>query len=158
LNGTLVRPGERFSLNGRLGRRTPAKGYLPAPVINGGRLVKGYGGGVSQVSTTTFNAAFFAGVRIEQHTPHSFYISRYPEGREATVSWPDVDQVWTNDTGFGILIRAQISGNDLTVTFLGTKVWDVEAVKDPGATWCNQGRSSTPARAVCPSHPRLAST
>ena len=131
LNGTLVRPGERFSLNGTLGPRTPAKGYQQAPVIYAGRLVKGYGGGVSQVSTTTFNAAFFAGVRIERHTPHSFYISRYPEGREATVSWPDVDQVWTNDTGFAILIKAQVKGNDLTVAFLGTKVWDVEAVKGP---------------------------
>jgi len=131
LNGTLIRPGAQFSLNGRLGPRTPAKGYQQAPVINGGRLEKDYGGGVSQVSTTTFNAAFFAGVRIERHTPHAFYISRYPEGREATVSWPDVDQVWTNDTGFGILIKAQVSANDVTVAFFGTKVWDVEAVKGP---------------------------
>jgi len=131
LNGTLVRPGGQFSLNGTLGQRTPAKGYQQAPVINAGRLVKDYGGGVSQVSTTTFNAAFFSGVRIERYTPHSFYISRYPEGREATVSWPDVDQKWTNDTGFGILIRAFVSGDDLTVTFYGTKTWDIEAVKGP---------------------------
>ncbi|MEO6143069.1 MAG: VanW family protein [Dermatophilaceae bacterium] len=131
LNDTLVRPGGQFSLNATLGQRTPAKGYQQAPVINAGRLVKDYGGGVSQVSTTTFNAAFFSGVRIEQYTPHSFYISRYPEGREATVSWPDVDQKWTNDTGFGILIKAFVSGNDLTVTFFGTKTWDVEAVKGP---------------------------
>jgi len=131
LDGTLIRPGEQFSLNGRLGPRTPAKGYQQAPVINAGRLVKGYGGGVSQVSTTIFNAAFFAGVRIERHTPHSFYISRYPEGREATVSWPDVDQVWTNDTGFGIFIDAHVSANDITVSFFGTKVWDIEAVKGP---------------------------
>jgi len=131
LNGTLVRPGAQFSLNGTLGPRTPSKGYQQAPVINGGRLVTDYGGGVSQVSTTTFNAAFFAGVKIEKYTPHSFYISRYPEGREATVSWPDVDQLWTNDTGFGILIKAYVSGSDLTVTFLGTKTWDIESVKGP---------------------------
>ena len=131
LNGTLVRPGGQFSLNGALGQRTPDKGYQQAPVINAGRLVKDYGGGVSQVSTTTFNAAFFSGVRIERYTPHSFYISRYPEGREATVSWPDVDQKWTNDTGFGILIKALVSGNDLTVTFFGTKTFDIEAVKGP---------------------------
>ena len=131
LDGTLVRPGDQFSLNGRLGPRTPAKGYQQAPVIYAGRLEKAYGGGVSQVSTTTFNAAFFSGVRIDRHTPHSFYISRYPEGREATVSWPDVDQLWTNDTGFAILIHAYVSGNDLTVTFFGTKTWDIEAVKGP---------------------------
>jgi len=131
LNGTLVRPGAQFSLNATLGRRTAAKGYQRAPVIFAGRLVKAYGGGVSQVSTTTFNAAFFAGVRIDRYTPHSFYISRYPEGREATVSWPDVDQRWTNDTGHDILIKASVSGSNITVTFLGTKVWDIEAVKGP---------------------------
>ncbi|MHB1473010.1 MAG: VanW family protein [Dermatophilaceae bacterium] len=131
LNGMIVRPGAGFSLNGILGERTPAKGYLQAPVIYAGRLEKAYGGGVSQVSTTLFNAVFFSGVRIEQHTPHSFYISRYPEGREATVSWPDVDQLWTNDSGFGILISSYLKGNDLTVTFFGTKTWDIEAVKGP---------------------------
>ena len=131
LNGTFVAPGEQFSLNATLGQRTAAKGYSQAPVIVNGRLVKDYGGGVSQVSTTTFNAAFFSGVRIDQYLPHSFYISRYPEGREATVSWPDVDQKWTNDTGYGILIQAYLSGNAITVRFHGTKVWDVEAVKGP---------------------------
>jgi vancomycin resistance protein YoaR len=131
LDGTLVKPGETFSLNGVLGQRTGAKGYQKAPVINGGRLETDYGGGVSQVSTTLFNAAFFAGVRIEQHTPHSFYISRYPEGREATVSWPDVDNRWTNDSGNAILIRSYVSGNEVTVTFYGTRVWDIEAVKGP---------------------------
>jgi vancomycin resistance protein YoaR len=131
LNGTLIRPGGQFSLNATLGQRTPAKGYMKAPVIYGGRLVSDYGGGVSQVSTTTYNAAFFAGVRIDQHLAHSFYISRYPEGREATVSWPDVDQKWTNDTGSGILIQASVRGSDLAVTLWGTRKWDIEAVKGP---------------------------
>jgi vancomycin resistance protein YoaR len=131
LNGTLVRPGGQFSLNATLGQRTAAKGYLKAPVIYGGRLVSDYGGGVSQVSTTTYNAAFFAGVRIDQILAHSFYIARYPEGREATVSWPDVDQKWTNDTGSGILIQASVTGSDLSVTLWGTKRWDIESVKGP---------------------------
>ena len=131
LNGTYVGPGQQFSLNATLGQRTPAKGYKSAPVIVEGRLTKDYGGGVSQVSTTTFNAAFFAGVKIDKYLPHSFYISRYPEGREATVSWPDVDQKWTNDTGAGILIQAGVKGNAITVTFHGTKVWDIESVKGP---------------------------
>jgi vancomycin resistance protein YoaR len=131
LNGTLVRPGAQFSLNAALGERTPAKGYQKAPVIYAGRLITDYGGGVSQVSTTTFNAAFFAGVRIDQHTPHSFYIARYPEGREVTVSWPNVDQKWTNDTGSGILVQSSVKGDNLTVTLWGTKAWDIEAVKGP---------------------------
>ena len=131
LNGAYVAPGETFSLNQRLGQRTAAKGYNSAPVINNGRLTTDYGGGISQLSTTLFNAVFFSGAKIEEHHPHSFYISRYPEGREATISWPDVDNRFTNDTGNGILIQAYVSDSSVTVTFHGTKVWDVEASKGP---------------------------
>ncbi|HYN28963.1 MAG TPA: VanW family protein [Dermatophilaceae bacterium] len=129
LDGTYVGPGETFSLNEVLGERTPAKGYREAPVINGGRLVKDYGGGVSQVSTTTFNAAFFAGMRFLTYKPHSFYISRYPEGREATVSWPAVDQKWVNTTRGGVLIKATATDRAITVSMYGTKTFDVTATK-----------------------------
>jgi len=131
LNGTYVAPGKGFSLNAVLGQRTAAKGYNSAPVIVNGRLTRDYGGGISQLSTTLFNAIFFSGARIEEHHPHSFYISRYPEGREATISWPGVDNRFTNDTGNGILIQAGVSGNSVTVTFHGTKVWDIAASKGP---------------------------
>jgi vancomycin resistance protein YoaR len=131
LNGTVIRPGGQFSLNATLGQRTAAKGYQKAPVIYSGRLVSDYGGGVSQVSTSVFNAAFFAGVKIDEHTAHSFYIARYPEGREATVSWPDVDQKWTNDTGSGILIQSVVQGDSIIVTLWGTKTRDVKAVQGP---------------------------
>ena len=129
LNGAYVAPGETFSLNQRLGQRTAAKGYNSAPVIINGRLTKDYGGGISQLSTTLFNAVFFSGAKIEEHHPHSFYISRYPEGREATISWPDVDNRFTNDSGYGILIQASVKGSAVTVTFYGTQVWDIEATK-----------------------------
>jgi vancomycin resistance protein YoaR len=131
LNGTFVAPGKTFSLNGLLGQRTGAKGYNEAPVIINGRLTKDYGGGISQLSTTLFNAVFFSGARIEEHHPHSFYIARYPEGREATISWPDVDNRFTNDTAGGILIEAYVSGNSVTVTFHGIKTWDIKADKGP---------------------------
>jgi len=129
LDGILVRPGEVFSLNDALGRRSPGKGYQQAPVIDGGRLTKDYGGGVSQVSTTLFNAVFFAGLDTVTHKPHSFYISRYPEGREATVSFPSVDQKFRNDSGYGILISTDVTSRSITVSFYGTKVWDIEATK-----------------------------
>jgi len=148
LNGTLVRPGEQFSLNATLGQRTPAKGYAKAPVILDGRLVSDYGGGVSQVSTTVFNAAFFAGVRLDQHTPHSFYIPRYPEGREATVSWPDVDQKWTANAGSGVLVQAGVKGANLTVTLWGTKALEVTAVKGARRNLVNP-RSIVDARPGC---------
>lgn len=130
IDGTYVAPGETFSLNEALGQRTAAKGYNKAPVIINGRLRQDYGGGISQLSTTLFNAIFFSGAKIEEFHPHSFYIARYPEGREATISWPDVDNRFTNDTGAGIVIETSTSGGKVSVTFYGRKRYDeVEAVK-----------------------------
>lgn len=130
LDGAYVAPGETFSLNEQLGERTPGKGYEKAGVIHGGRLANDYGGGISQLSTTLFNTVFFSGAKIEEFHPHSFYIDRYPEGREATISWPSVDNRFTNDTGAGILIQASVTGDEVTVTFQGRKKYDeIEAGK-----------------------------
>ncbi len=131
VDGTLLLPGETFSLNDTLGERTPAKGYNEAPVIVGGRLTIDYGGGVSQVATTLFNGMFFAGLEDVEHKPHSFYISRYPEGREATVNFDNVDLEFTNDSPYGVLIQMYVSGGQVHTRFWSTKVWDVEAVKGP---------------------------
>ncbi|MGL5850368.1 MAG: VanW family protein, partial [Phycicoccus sp.] len=90
INGTYVTPGGQFSMNAVLGQRTPEKGYVKAGIIRNGRAAENYGGGISQVSTTIFNAAFFSGMELDAWTPHYYYISRYPEGREATISWPDL--------------------------------------------------------------------
>ena len=66
------------------------------------------GGGVSQSATTTFNAAFFAGLKDVEHRPHGLYINRYPAGREATVFWPDLDLRFKNDTEYGVLVQARM--------------------------------------------------
>lgn len=130
LDGAYVAPGETFSLNEQLGERTPGRGYKKAGVISGGRLTEDYGGGISQLSTTLFNAVFFSGAKIEEFHPHSFYIDRYPEGREATISWPNVDNRFTNDTGAGILISTSIKGDELTVSFRGRAPYDeIKATK-----------------------------
>ncbi len=131
LDGVYVAPGEQFSLNGLLGQRTPEKGYRGAPVIYDGRLTVDYGGGISQVSTTLFNAVFFSGAQIDEFHPHSFYISRYPMGREATISWPDVDQKFTNTTKGGIIIKTKVDSDSITVTFYGRKTYDVKATLGP---------------------------
>ena len=131
LNGTYVPPGGTFSLNGVLGKRTPEKGYQKGGVIQDGRLSENYGGGISQVSTTLFNAAFFSGMRFLEYMPHGFYISRYPEGREATISFPYPDNKWVNTTDGGVQIRASSSGGQVTVAFYGTKKWDITANKGP---------------------------
>ena len=129
LDGTYVKPGETFSLNEVLGERTAAKGYQEAGVIQGGRLANDYGGGISQLSTTLFNAVFFSGAKIEEFHPHSFYIDRYPEGREATISWPDLDNSFTNDTGAGILINAEVDGDQVVVSFDGRSKYDEVTAK-----------------------------
>ncbi len=122
LNGTIIRAGNRFSLNDALGERTGARGFVIAPTIAAGELVDSFGGGVSQVATTTYNAAFFAGLELQAHTPHEFYISRYPMGREATVSWRTPDLVFRNDWPAAILLSIRAGSNGVTVAFYSSKL------------------------------------
>ncbi len=132
LNGMVVRPGEQFSLLRALGYSlTKEKGYVEAGTLQGGIHVDGMGGGVSQVSTVLYNTAFFAGVQLDEHTPHDVYIDRYPMGREATLWNPGVDNTWTNDTGHLILIKAGTSGNKVVMDFYGTRQYDVSTKTGP---------------------------
>ena len=80
------------------------------------------GGGVSQISTTLFNAAFFAGLKIDTHQPHEFYISRYPMGREATVSWGGPEMIFTNDWKAGLLIKVSAWSTGISVRFYSSKL------------------------------------
>ena len=131
VDGTILRPGETFSLNETVGERTAENGFAKGFIISDGVFKEDFGGGVSQVATTLFNAAFFAGLEDVEHKPHSFYIDRYPVGREATVAWPSVDLKFTNDTDHGVLIQTLHSPSSfsaqgaLTVRMWSTKVWDI---------------------------------
>jgi vancomycin resistance protein YoaR len=131
IDGTLLRPGETFSLNDTVGERTEANGFTKGYIINDGILVQDLGGGVSQMATTLFNAMFFAGLEDVEHKPHSFYIDRYPVGREATVAWGAVDLRFTNDTPYGVLIDTSVtpstptSSGVVTVSMYSTKYWDI---------------------------------
>jgi vancomycin resistance protein YoaR len=129
INGTYIAPGETFSLNGILGERTTAKGYGDGTVIINGRLTRGTGGGISQVSTVIYNMAYFAGARILEFTPHAFFIPRYPEGREATVHWPSVDNKWKNDTPYGMLLQTWVADGNVRGRVWSTKHWDIKSVK-----------------------------
>jgi len=119
LNNTVVEPGRTFSLNDKLGPRTPQKGYVKAPILVEDGFGEDYGGGVSQLTTTLFNAVFFGGYEDVSHSPHLFYISRYPMGREATINYPSVDLKFRNDTSHGVLIHTSYSATSITVTFYG---------------------------------------
>jgi vancomycin resistance protein YoaR len=116
----LIAPGETFSFNQTTGERTAAKGFLEAPVIIDGELATGLGGGVCQVSTTVFNAAYEAGLRITERTNHALYISHYPQGRDATVNYPDTDLKFVNDTPHWLLVRTWVGSDSLTVALYGS--------------------------------------
>jgi vancomycin resistance protein YoaR len=107
LDGQRIAPGATFSLNEALGERTSQRGFVAAPMISGGAFVDSVGGGISQVATTLYNAAFFAGLELVEHTPHSIYISRYPMGREATISWGGPELVFRNNWSAPVRIDAR---------------------------------------------------
>lgn len=133
IDGVILKPGETFSFNNAVGERTAANGFVVGTVINGGVFREEQGGGVSQVVTTTYNAAFFAGLTDVEHHPHDLYISRYPVGREATVYWGSLDLKFRNDTKYGVLIKAGVQKSAgraqgaTTVEMWSTKVYDIKA-------------------------------
>jgi vancomycin resistance protein YoaR len=122
IDGKLIAPGATFSFNDTTGERSEDKGFREAPVIINGELQTGLGGGVCQVSTTVFNAAYEAGLPIEDRTNHALYISHYPLGRDATVNYPDIDLRFTNDTGRWLLLRTFVGSSSLTVGLYGRPV------------------------------------
>jgi vancomycin resistance protein YoaR len=131
IDGTVLKPGEVFSLNDTVGERTRENGFTEGFIISNGIFKEDLGGGVSQMATTTFNAMFFAGLEDVEHKPHSFYIDRYPAGREATVAWGSVDLRFRNDTPYGVLIQAQVTPSTpstsgvVTVSMWSTDYWDI---------------------------------
>lgn len=134
INGTILKPGDTFSLNNRVGERSKDNGFVKGIVIGeGATFVEQYGGAVSQVATTVYNAAFFAGLEDVEHHPHTFYIGRYPLGREATVWWGKLDLRFKNTLSNGVLIRAWVvKGSDtrrgeMHVEMWGTKEWDISS-------------------------------
>jgi vancomycin resistance protein YoaR len=120
VHGSLVRPGQVFSMNGATGQRTAAKGYRTAHVIQNGEIVDGLGGGVCQAGTTMFNTAFFAGLPVTERRNHSLHISHYPMGRDATLNWPGTDLKFRNDSRYGIYITSRATASSLTFTFWST--------------------------------------
>ncbi len=128
VNGAIVQPHATFALNEFTGPRGTEQGYVPAAVIQDGALSTAVGGGISQFATTTYNAAYFAGMGDVTHTPHSFYISRYPAGREATVYDGEIELAFSNDYETGVLIETIWTPSDITVRLWGTKHVEVESV------------------------------
>ena len=125
VRGVLIMPGERFSVNDYVGLRTRENGFVTAGIIAQGHFTEGVGGGVSQFATTLFNAAYFAGLDLVDYQSHSIYISRYPYGREATLSYPLPDLVIENTTPYGMLIWTGYDDASITVELWSTPYFDV---------------------------------
>lgn len=121
LDGTLIPPGGVFSFNGAIGPRTAEKGYQEANAIVNGQLVPQLGGGVCQIGTTVFNAVFFSGLPVVERRNHSLYISHYPKGRDATVSWGGPDFKFRNDTENWVLVATAHTSSTVTVSLYGTE-------------------------------------
>jgi len=120
VDGSVIEPGQTFSLNAAMGPRTTNRGFDYAPVIAAdGVLRQGVGGGICQYATTLFNAVLLAGLPVVERQAHSLYISHYPIGRDATVSWGAVDFKFRNDSGKALMIRSWVQGDHLTVAIVG---------------------------------------
>ncbi|MGW3964589.1 VanW family protein [Amycolatopsis sp. NPDC005003] len=129
VSGTIVKPGETFSLGGRSGPRTADAGYVPAPVDEDGTGPQVVGGGVSQLASTLYNAGYLAGLADAGHLEHDHYLDRYPVGRDAKAVNADgspVELKLTNDAATGIAIQASVSGDSVTVRIWGTRHFRVE--------------------------------
>lgn len=125
VNGTIVGPGETLELNELVGERTAEKGFVPAGAISEGEFVDQVGGGVSQFATTFFNAAYFAGADLLEHQPHSYYISRYPVGREATINFPTVNLRIGNPSDQAFVIGTRSTEDSITVSIAGAPIAQV---------------------------------
>lgn len=117
---------ETFSFNQVVGKRTAAKGYMPAPEIIKGELIEGIGGGICQVSSTLFNAVDMAGVEIVKRYSHSKRVGYVPPGRDATVSWYGPDFLFKNTYNQPILLRAKARNGSLVITVYSSEDINVE--------------------------------
>lgn len=109
INGMRIEPGEVFSFNGTLGKRTRAKGYKGAPALSSGTHTSAVGGGICQVSTTLFNAVAKSGLEIVERHPHSIPSVYIAIGLDATVNWPNQDFRFKNTSEYPIYISAKLT-------------------------------------------------
>ena len=120
INGTLLNPGDTFSFNDVVGKRTEAAGYKEAGAFFGGESVKEVGGGICQVSSTLYACVLAADLDVVARTPHSQPVSYLPKGMDATVSWGGPEFKFRNDTDYPIRIDAEVSGGMVKIKLIGT--------------------------------------
>jgi len=119
LNKCEVAPGQTFSFNKTVGRRTKENGYRQAKIIVNNEFVEGFGGGVCQVSTTLYNAALLAGLDINEANKHSKQISYVKYGFDAMVNYGSSDLRWTNNTNQKLIIITNYTNNKARIRIFG---------------------------------------
>jgi len=141
ITGTIVAPGATFDLTNVVSPIDSEHGYVLAGVLTGGVHTLGMGGGLSQMATTSYNAAYFAGYEILAHHQHSVWFPRYPAGRESTIYTGQINMVFKNDTPYAAIMNAYIEGTSLHVDIWSTPYYRVETeatphlnVRAPGVT------------------------
>lgn len=150
VNGTVIMPGQRFSYNSVVGKRTADRGFVKATVYTGEGTEEGLGGGICQVSSTIYCAQLRANLKTVSRTNHSYTVVYVPLGQDATVVYGAIDYVFENDTGYPIMIQTVMGGGRLTVNILGTK-------KDKSLTYdvVSVTNSTTPKKEVMKETPDL---
>ncbi|MCR8693665.1 VanW family protein [Rhodococcus pyridinivorans] len=149
INGAIVKPGGTFSFNDYTGPRGAAQGYIESGIIEAGRPGKAVGGGISQLATTLYNATYFAGMEDVEHTEHSYYISRYPAAREATIYDGAIDLKFRNPFDTGVLIQTIGTSSDITVRIWGTKTVDVQSITGNRTNFTSPNTITLPAGSAC---------
>lgn len=129
LNGTILWPGETLSFNDTVGERTAGAGYTPAHAYAAGGIVDEVGGGICQVSSALLNAALLAGLDVEERHPHSFAVSYAPYGRDAAVSWPDLDLKISNVWEWPVRLDAQVRGSSIRISLSGANLHPDYSIK-----------------------------
>lgn len=121
INGTVIMPGETFSYNQVVGKRTAAAGFKSAAVYAGGEVTTGIGGGICQVSSTLYNSVLLANLEIVERYNHGFNPGYVPAGRDATVSWGGPDFKFKNSRNYPVKIVANVSGGTISIEIFGLK-------------------------------------
>jgi len=151
INGKILAPGDIFSFNGTVGERTEANGFKNGQVFEGGRIVEGIGGGICQVSSTLYNAALRANLKIVERVNHMFTVDYVPAGLDATVAYGSIDFRFQNSTKWPIKIEAFMENNKLTMRLIGTK----EESSDVTVELYSQVIKTTPFKTVYEDDPSL---
>jgi len=131
ISGMILEPGEDFSFNRTVGRRTSALGYKSAPAFSGGQVVQAIGGGICQVSSTIYSAIKDSDIRVTERHAHGRPVTYLPRGRDATVSWGTLDFKFVNNTEYPLRIDVDVDGRTLTVQVFGTLIESEDAETVP---------------------------